>query len=225
MRTGAALIATALLALGTLSAHAASFDCAKASTDVERMICASGDLSALDETLAGYYRAAQDTLPGAKSCMQSDQRTWLAQTRNRCRDEACLKEAYLDRLSELDKVQPARRGGEPMALPVRPFLVGIIPPTDRKPDPVESDPAQAPMLAVTGRLQEGEGGFVLTAEGGRSYALMNWYVDPPVLDQMKSAMATLGASFTVRGFAGRNRASGQAYFEPRRCIFVYQTPG
>jgi len=28
----------------------------------------------------------------------------------------------------------------------------------------------------------------------------------------------------VRGFAGRNSASGQSYIEPRRCTFVYQLP-
>jgi len=60
--------------------------------------------------------------------------------------------------------------------------------------------------------------------GGRTYALMNWYIDQVVLDQLQAAIATPGMRFIVRGFAGRNSASGQNYVEPRRCIYVYQLP-
>jgi uncharacterized protein len=204
-------------------AQAASFDCTKAATPVETAICANSELSELDETAARYYRNAQDTLPGAKACVLADQRAWL-QVRNRCGDDACLKEAYLNRLAELDKVQPARRDGEPMQLPARAFLVTIIPPADRKPDPGESDPARAAPLEITGTLSEAGGAFVLTAPDRRRVTLMNWYIEPAVLDHIQAAVLTQGARFTVRGFAGRNSATGQTYVEPRRCIYVYQQP-
>ena len=53
---------------------------------------------------------------------------------------------------------------------------------------------------------------------------MNWYMDQVVLDQLNAAIVTPGARFIVRGFAGKNSASGQSYVEPRRCIYVYQVP-
>src|ERR1700759_1227476 len=56
VRLVGALIVTALPAL----AHAAtgpSFDCARVTGRVTRMICASPDLSARDRTLAEHYRA------------------------------------------------------------------------------------------------------------------------------------------------------------------------
>ncbi len=37
---------------------AASFDCAKASTQVERLICSDESLSKLDEQLSGSYKQA-----------------------------------------------------------------------------------------------------------------------------------------------------------------------
>jgi uncharacterized protein len=218
------LVVVGFIAVGTTTAQAASFDCVKAATAVERAICANAELSALDDVAAQYYRAARSTLPGAQACLLADQRNWLAQVRNRCADDHCLKSAYLDRLSELDKVQPARRHGEPMALPARPFLISVIPPTDRKPDAGESDPARAAPLSESGILAEAGGAFVLTVQRGRTYALMNWYMDPIVLDQLNAAIATPGARFIVRGFAGKNSASGQSYVEPRRCIYVYQLP-
>jgi uncharacterized protein len=222
----AVVVASALAAVvvaSALAAQAASFDCTKAATQVETAICANSELSGLDETAARYYRNAQEALPGAGACLLADQRAWL-QVRNRCADPACLKQAYLNRLAELDKVQPARRDGEPMALPARPFLVTIIPPTDRKPDQGESDPARAAPLEITGALNEAGGAFILTGPGGRSVTLMNWYIEPAVLDHIQAAMLTNGARFTVRGFAGRNSASGQSYVEPRRCIYIYRQP-
>jgi uncharacterized protein len=217
------LLAAMAMAAAVLPAQAASFNCTKAATPVETTICDNDELSELDSAAARYYRNAQDTLPGAKACLLADQRAWL-QIRNRCADAACLKDLYLSRLAELDKVQPARRAGEPMALPERSFLVGIIPPTDRPPDAAESDPARATQLDITGTLTEAEGGFIFTAPDGRAIALMTWYIEPTALDQLKAAMMTPGTRFAVRGFAGRNSASGQSYIEPRRCAFVYQLP-
>ena len=217
------LLRVTVVMAAALPAQAASFNCTKATTPVEAAICANPELSALDETAARYYRNAQDTLPGAKACLLTDQRAWL-QIRDHCVDDACLKEAYLNRVAELDKVQPARRDGEPMQLPARPFLVTIIPPTNRPPDAAESSPASVAPLEITGTLSEAGGAFVLTAADRRRVTLMNWYIEPAVLEHLQAAILTTGARFTVRGFAGRNSASGQSYVEPRRCIYIYQLP-
>lgn len=97
-----ALLAAALLAL-PVAASAASFDCAKAATPVERMICADPGVSTLDQRLAEAYKAASARDPRVKE----SQRDWLANTRNKCGTAACLSEAYGARLEALRKDGPA----------------------------------------------------------------------------------------------------------------------
>jgi uncharacterized protein len=91
--TGATLLAL------HLAAGAASFDCAKAGSAVEHMICQDPAVSSLDERLAGAYKAASARDPGVKAA----QRDWLANTRNKCGTTACLAEAYTARLDALAK--------------------------------------------------------------------------------------------------------------------------
>jgi uncharacterized protein YecT (DUF1311 family) len=62
-----------------------SFDCAKASSDVEQTICASVELSERDRQLANAYRALRDTLSaGRRAALVRDQRAWLEK-----RDSCC----------------------------------------------------------------------------------------------------------------------------------------
>src|SRR5690349_19098796 len=79
---------------------AASFPCEKTVSKVEAMICKDAQLSTLEEHLAQYYVAATRALGEGAQCLQEDQRSWLQNVRNACRDAACLKQAYLLRLSE-----------------------------------------------------------------------------------------------------------------------------
>ena len=95
-------LAAALLAL-PLAARAASFDCARAGTPVERMICADPGVSAQDQRLADAYQAASARDPR----VQASQREWLAGTRNRCGTTACLSQAYAARLEALKTDGPA----------------------------------------------------------------------------------------------------------------------
>jgi uncharacterized protein len=80
----------ALLVLGSMSAaSAASFDCAKASTPVEKAICSSPDLGRRDEILATAYATALGGLDDeARSAMQADQRAWLKYAELSCTDDA-----------------------------------------------------------------------------------------------------------------------------------------
>ncbi|GIL40780.1 lysozyme inhibitor LprI family protein [Roseiterribacter gracilis] len=67
------------------TAHAApSFDCAKATTDIERAICASPDLSALDRDLETAFRAALANSGDARDALLREQRVWLDLQRARC---------------------------------------------------------------------------------------------------------------------------------------------
>lgn len=88
------------------SAGAASFDCTKAATAVEKMICGNEGLSKLDEVMADTYKAQLAARPNDPS-IRNDQATWL-QERNKCTSDSCLVVAYLDRLKALEqRGQPA----------------------------------------------------------------------------------------------------------------------
>ena len=79
---------------------AASFDCKKAFTLVEKQICFDPSLSTLDEQLATAYQKVL-VLATDKDALKHQQREWLAKTRDQCMDQACLKTAYDQRLVQL----------------------------------------------------------------------------------------------------------------------------
>lgn len=81
---------TALLAVIASHAHAASFDCTKARSQVEHLVCDTPALSQLDETLAATYKVALANDPASRQ----RQVTWLRETRDRCNDAPCLAAAY-----------------------------------------------------------------------------------------------------------------------------------
>src|SRR5262245_26977419 len=158
-----------LVALAVLpwTASAASFDCKKAASPVEKAICANPKLDALDESLGMYYSAAQDKLGAAKTCLRSDQRVWIGQERNRCTDDACLERAYLNRLAELDPLVPGAASVRYVQLPKVKSLVTILPPAE---DTVAAPPVKdLKPLVVTGALEDktsgGGDGLVITSEG------------------------------------------------------------
>jgi uncharacterized protein len=80
-------------------ADAASFDCAKASTTIERTICTNPSLSAKDAALGKLYVSALRGSSAAEA--RSEQRLWVTQSQQTCRSVACLEDAYDERLAEL----------------------------------------------------------------------------------------------------------------------------
>ena len=73
-----ALAVSAMPVLPALPVHAASFDCAKASSPFEKAICANDALSAADDRLAKSYATAIGGLSGkALAGLREDQRAWL----------------------------------------------------------------------------------------------------------------------------------------------------
>lgn len=86
-----------LAAIATSASHAASFDCKRASTAVEKLICNDPDLSRLDTELDARYRERRSA--GTDGLVE-EQRSWLAK-RNACNNTACIKIHYLNRLSEV----------------------------------------------------------------------------------------------------------------------------
>jgi uncharacterized protein len=91
------------------SSYAASFDCGKASTPVEKAICSDEQLSNLDSELGRAYKAAfQNSATPAD--LKTEQKNWVAQ-RNRCADTACLTSAYRARLAALNAPQHSSIAG------------------------------------------------------------------------------------------------------------------
>ena len=95
--------ATPLLIPGGLSA--ASFECNRAETRIEKMICAEAELSKLDDDLAGAYAIALEnrSQSDTKEALKNDQKTWLKE-RNTCGDTSCVKSSYVNRLAALAKL-------------------------------------------------------------------------------------------------------------------------
>lgn len=82
------------------TAEAASFDCAKAQTDIEKTICSDTNLSSQDTDLGKAYKRAliQNKNPKQTSV---EQRKWLEHVRNMCHDKNCLSAAYAARINAL----------------------------------------------------------------------------------------------------------------------------
>lgn len=81
------------------TAQAASFDCGKAGTKVEKLICADAELSKLDEELNAAYKSALQNKKQADTIKQA-QKQWMKE-RNGCSDSDCVKRAYETQLSSL----------------------------------------------------------------------------------------------------------------------------
>ncbi|MFT3896618.1 MAG: hypothetical protein QM719_02825 [Thermomonas sp.] len=105
-----------LLSLGGIAAaHAASFDCAKARTGVEKAVCADPKLSEYDERIAAAYKRELDEWNGAiRTYVREDQRHWLSEIRRIDANDSeidavcakgdlpCLRREYQLRTDELE---------------------------------------------------------------------------------------------------------------------------
>lgn len=116
LTVGWAMMSTLALSLpGVPAAQAASFDCAMASTEVEKAICSNPRLSRSDEVLAKAYATALGGLSdAAKAAVQAGQREWLGFAALACTADArpfaepltderqgCLGMVYRARIDEL----------------------------------------------------------------------------------------------------------------------------
>jgi uncharacterized protein YecT (DUF1311 family) len=84
-------------------AFAPSFDCAKATSNVNKLICSDQQLSALDVQLSQIYKQALGSAAEPNS-LKLDQRVWLKNTLNTCNDKQCILAAYQGRIENLQSV-------------------------------------------------------------------------------------------------------------------------
>ncbi|MCU6193704.1 lysozyme inhibitor LprI family protein [Enterobacter sichuanensis] len=92
-----------ILSMITCSAnYAASFDCNKASSDIEKMICSDHKLSRLDDYLSRNYKIAMgpDMPEGSKSQIRKSQMDWFDK-RNACTDTQCIEKMYAKQIDYL----------------------------------------------------------------------------------------------------------------------------
>lgn len=98
-------LTTGMLFIGLMlsfAAQGASFDCAKATTNLEKQICGNPAISKLDDEIGKLYQNALDKADEEqKQRLVTEQKHWLRHTRNTCKDEPCIKLAYWARQAEL----------------------------------------------------------------------------------------------------------------------------
>ena len=75
---------------------AASFDCKRAGTQVEKIICSEADIGKLDEDLSGLYKQALVVSPAIKN----EQLLWIKE-RNSCKNDQCVRDRYTSRVGDL----------------------------------------------------------------------------------------------------------------------------
>lgn len=84
-----------------------SFDCAKATSAIEKMICADTELKALDTRMAQLYAQALEAVPAAEQPgLRTEQRDWI-KARDACATATeprrdCVSYAYTQRNGRLD---------------------------------------------------------------------------------------------------------------------------
>ena len=214
----------ALLATAGVT-QAASFDCSKAATPVEKMICANQRVSDLDEYLGRYYSAARADLGRGGACLVPGQKDWLRGVRNACKDATCLERVYLQRLAELDALQPGMTALKNENLPVVKALVWVIPPELDKvaaPPPKRNDP-----LVVTGKLvddvADGDGFVIQDVKGAKSVLLASMFIDKSNGVALESLSHGMPQTYEARGVREVS-ADGSAHFAPGACRFIYRLP-
>ncbi|WP_051284346.1 lysozyme inhibitor LprI family protein [Desulforegula conservatrix] len=97
------LIVVTLVLVSIVSVHAAmpGFDCSKATTEVEKLVCSDDRLADLDKQMADVFRALLSGLgENEKKAVKKEQNLWL-KSRQKMLDASPSREDKLKTLSEL----------------------------------------------------------------------------------------------------------------------------
>lgn len=178
-----AALALSLVLMPSL-AQAASFDCTKAGTAQEKLICNASNLSKADEDLASLYAGQMAKLtPFNQVELKKSQRSWIAFREKACgQDASCLAAQYEARSNFLKKAV-ATRG---------PWTFAII--------------DQWRFVAPATSVEEYPG------EGAMQYAQrQRLVIDAPLSEDAKAFNAALAKRFpdAVTGFDGAEEASAE----------------
>jgi hypothetical protein len=176
-------------------------------------------LAELDEWVARYHDGAMAALHENAACLHEDQQRW-SKVRAACADDACRRAASIDRLAELEPLQPGMNLQRNLDLPRRPALVWAIAPA--------TDPLLRPQVASRPQRLEGrfvypnDGGYYLDTSEGRTFVIGELGldgIDATMLPVLVKVNADARLSATGRLVEGRERR-----FDRRHCIFLYRLP-
>src|ERR1700722_8060256 len=78
-----------------------SFDCGRAHSSVNKLICVTPDIAALDRKLAADFNNAKYQGGSDGKALQAAEDAWLRDVRNKCADAACLRNAYQARDAQI----------------------------------------------------------------------------------------------------------------------------
>lgn len=114
MRLALALLVIAMVNVDAQAPARPTFDCAKATGEIETLICKDPGLIALDRQLASIFTAAiKKLLPRVATEQRTIQKGWIKE-RNECveRDDvrACTERTYQIRIAELQILSNAVKG-------------------------------------------------------------------------------------------------------------------
>lgn len=107
IRPGILAILGGVLLLYGDRAEAAGFDCKKAATPVERLICEDPILNSLDAQVEGAYRGALDR-SNHPARVKEMQQAWLKR-RDACADAKCMSAAYSRQIAILSGISDEPR--------------------------------------------------------------------------------------------------------------------
>lgn len=89
-----------------------SFDCAKAASRVERMICSDDELAVLDRELSRSFRELRAVAGEDRAELEADQRNWRVAERDACGDIDCIASVTRERVALLNAAKLAIMNGE-----------------------------------------------------------------------------------------------------------------
>jgi uncharacterized protein len=78
-----------------------SFNCRRASSRSERMVCGSDRLASLDREMSSQFYSALSRASGSARAELRRSRDAFLRTRERCADAACVEQSYLARMDEI----------------------------------------------------------------------------------------------------------------------------
>jgi len=164
----------------------------------------------LEELVERFYLGAKVTLAENASCLEADQQAWQ-RTLKACKDAACQKRAYLERLATLQALQESVPRG--LDLPEVPQLLWAISPDG------EGKSGGVP-LRVEGRLTYG-GGYYLREDNGKTHLLVD---DLSLRGTTAEQLAKIRAESRDARLMARGMLGEGPGFDPRNCVFLYVLP-
>jgi hypothetical protein len=170
--------------------HSASFDCAKAKTKIEKLICANPKLSQLDEKVSALYKKVLEQSPVPEDTKEQ-QREWVKDPRNLCKDAACLEEAYASRISDLEEDLKRLPFKPALEKPLLTFPAG---PTEEWHAAGLQQPIKKVAFELIGRISSGHdaAGAKYDINSAKTYYTIRYVWD--LTDEQKDMLDEIGAA-------------------------------